>query len=124
MGIQGFFYDIRTALLPLVFIFNHDIILWNINSLPEAVMIFCMTSLGMVCFSSMIQGWFITKTSLLDRLLLLAASVVLMYPALLTGFFLPQEQRHFGYLAGLALMALAYLRQKAGARTASGEVAA
>ena len=56
VGIQGFFYDIRTALLPLVFIFNHDIILWNINSLPEAVMIFCMTSLGMVCFSSMIQG--------------------------------------------------------------------
>ena len=124
VGIQGFFYDIRTALLPLVFIFNHDIILWNINSLPEAVMIFCMTSLGMVCFSSMIQGWFITKTSLLDRLLLLGASVVLMYPALLTGFFLPQEQRHFGYLAGLALMTLAYLRQKAGARTASGEAAA
>ena len=123
VGIQGFFYDIRTALLPLVFIFNHDIILWNINSLPEAVMIFCMTSLGMVCFSSMIQGWFITKTSLLDRLILFCATVVLMYPALLTGFFLPHEQRHLGYIAGLALMILAYLRQKAGAKNAASKEA-
>lgn len=125
VGIQGFFYDIRTALLPLVFIFNHDIILWNIDSLPMAVMIFCMTSLGMVCFSSLVQGWFVTKTSILDRVLLLGASIVLMYPALLTGFFLPNEQRHLGYIVGLALMLLTYLRQKAGAKlAASGEAVA
>jgi hypothetical protein len=37
-----------------------------------------------------------------------------MYPALLTGFFLPHEQRHFGYAVGLALMAIVYIRQKAG----------
>ena len=86
-------------------------------------MIFCMTSLGMVCFSSMIQGWFITKTSLLDRLILFCATVVLMYPALLTGFFLPHEQRHLGYIAGLALMILAYLRQKAGAKNAASKEA-
>lgn len=125
VGIQGFFYDIRTALLPLVFIFNHDIILWNINSLPEAIMIFCMTSLGMVCFSSFVQGWFVIRTNIVDRLLLLAATVVLMYPALLTGFFLPHEQRHLGYIVGLALMLLAYLRQKTSAKlAASREVTA
>lgn len=116
VGIQGFFYDLRTALLPLVFIFNHDIILWNINSLPEAIMIFCMTSLGMVCFSSTIQGWYLTKTNILDRLLLFSATVTLMYPALITDFFLPHDQRYFGYLLGLALMILTWLRQKAGAK--------
>ena len=124
VGIQGFFYDIRTALLPLVFIFNHDIILWNIHSLPEAVMIFCMTSLGMISFSSLIQGWFITKTSILDRLLLFAATVALMYPALITGFFLPHDQRYLGYILGLALMILTWLRQKAGAKFAAPREAA
>ena len=114
VGIQGFFYDIRTALLPLVFIFNHDIILWNINSIPLAFFIFAMTSLGMICFTSLVQGWFVTHANLFDRILLLGASIVLMYPALLTGFFLPHEQRHFGYAVGLALMALVYIRQKAG----------
>jgi TRAP-type uncharacterized transport system fused permease subunit len=114
VGIQGFFYDIRTALLPLAFIFNHDIILWNIHSMPEAILIFCMTALGMICFSSVMQGWFIDRTNLLDRALLLAATVTLMYPALLTGFFLPYEHRHVGYAAGIGFIILAYLRQKAG----------
>lgn len=125
VGIQGFFYDIRTALLPLVFIFNHDIILWNIHSLPEAVMIFCMTSLGMICFSSLIQGWYVTKTNIIDRLLLFAATVALMYPELITGFFLPHEQRYLGYVLGVALMVLIWLRQKAGVKlTAPREAAA
>lgn len=124
VGIQGFFYDLRTALLPLVFIFNHDIILWNINSLPEAIMIFCMTSLGMVCFSSTIQGWYLTKTNILDRLLLFSATVTLMYPALITDFFLPHNQRYFGYLLGIALMILTWLRQKAGAKFSAHREAA
>ncbi len=114
VGIQGFFYDIRTALLPLFFIFNHDIILWNISSVPMAFFIFAMTALGMICFASFVQGWYVTHTNLFDRLLLLVATVILMYPALLTGFFLPHEQRHFGYAVGLALMAIVYIRQKAG----------
>ena len=73
-----------------------------------------MTSLGMICFASFVQGWYVTYTNLFDRLLLLAATVILMYPALLTGFFLPHEDRHLGYAVGLALMAIVYIRQKAG----------
>lgn len=119
VGIQGFFYDIRTALLPLFFIFNHDIILWNISSIPMAFFIFGMTSLGMICFASFVQGWYVTHTNLFDRLLLLCATVILMYPALLTGFFLPHEQRHFGYAVGLALMAVVYIRQKASLKLAA-----
>lgn len=42
-GIQGFLYDIRTAILPLMFIFNHDIILWGIDSVPEGIFLFFMT---------------------------------------------------------------------------------
>ncbi len=113
VGIQGFIYDIRTALLPFIFIFNHDIILWNIHSIPLATLIFCMTALGMISFTSLVQGWFICKTSILDRVLLLAATIVLMYPELITGFFLPHELRHCGYILGLGLMALVWLIQKA-----------
>ena len=46
-----------------------------------------------------------------------------MYPALLTGFFLPNEQRHLGYLAGLALMVLVYVRQKAGMKISASREA-
>ncbi|MBQ4077470.1 MAG: TRAP transporter permease [Mailhella sp.] len=124
VGIQGFFYDIRTALLPLFFIFNHDIILWNISSVPMAFFIFAMTALGMICFASFVQGWYVTYTNLFDRLLLLAATVILMYPALLTGFFLPHEDRHLGYAAGLALMLIVFVRQKASLKLSAKKEAA
>jgi len=90
-----------------------------------AFFIFAMTSLGMICFTSLVQGWFVTHANLFDRILLLGASIVLLYPALLTGFFLPHEQRHFGYAVGIGLMVLVYIRQKAGMRlSARKEVAA
>ncbi len=116
VGIQGFFYDIRTALLPFCFIFNHDLILWNIHSLPEAILIFCMTSLGMICFSSLVQGWYIRSTSIFDRILLALATVMLMYPSLITDFILPHTYRYAGYVVGVALMAILSLIQKSGQR--------
>lgn len=113
VGIQGFFYDIRTAILPWCFIFNHDIILWNIQSIPEAFFIFGMTALGMICFTSLVQGWLLKATNLFDRLVLLGATVMFMYPALITDLFLPHDQRYFGYLGGIGLLGIVALRQLA-----------
>jgi TRAP transporter 4TM/12TM fusion protein len=39
-GIQGFMYDIRTAILPFMFIFNSDLILHNVNSWPQGILDF------------------------------------------------------------------------------------
>ena len=41
-GLQGFMYDIRTAILPFMFIFNSDLILHNVNSWPQGLLIFAM----------------------------------------------------------------------------------
>ena len=45
-----------------MFIFNHDIILWGIDSVPEGIFLFFMTVLGCMSFASLTQGWFIAKT--------------------------------------------------------------
>ena len=116
-GIQGFLYDIRTAILPLMFIFNHDLILWEISSVPLALFIFAMTVVGCIAFASFTQGWFIRPNSLVDALLLLAVTVIQMYPALLTGFFMPNEQRYYGYIVGLGLFALLIAKQTLQGRT-------
>ena len=110
-GIQGFLYDIRTAILPLMFIFNHDIILWGIDSVPEGIFLFFMTVLGCMSFASLTQGWFIAKNTLPDALLLACSTIIMLYPALLTGFFLPHDQRYWGYLIGIGIMGLlAYMQ--------------
>ena len=96
VGVQGFLYDIRTAIIPVFFLFNSDILLIGIESLPVSLMIFAMTGLGMVAVSSAIQGWLIDKVNILERLILVAATVVLMFPALISGYVLPYEQRWSG----------------------------
>ena len=48
-GMQGFMYDIRTAILPFMFIFNSDLILHNVISWPQGILIFRHDLHGQLC---------------------------------------------------------------------------
>ena len=122
VGVQGFLYDIRTVLLPMCFLFNTDLLLLGIDGWIPALFIFAMTSIGMIAFSSAIQGWLIERATVLERLLLLAVTAVMMFPALVTGYFLPWSERWWGYAAGLALLAATVFLQRA--RTSGKRAAA
>ena len=79
-GIQGFFYDIRTAILPFIFIFNPELLLIGVTSFWHGALVFCMALLAMFAFSSLVQRWFVVKTTLFESLLLVAAVVGLFRP--------------------------------------------
>jgi TRAP transporter 4TM/12TM fusion protein len=63
-GIQGFMYDIRTAILPFMFIFNSDLILHNVNSWAQGILIFVMACFGNFAFASATQGWFVARNKI------------------------------------------------------------
>ncbi len=112
-GIQGFMYDIRTAILPFMFVLNHDLILWGINSWSQALLIFAMTCIGAFAFASATQGWFITWNRWYEIPLLLSVTLIMMrpdYTASLVG--LPYEERYWMYAVGLVVLGLVYLIQK------------
>jgi TRAP transporter 4TM/12TM fusion protein len=112
-GIQGFMYDIRTAILPFMFIFNSDLILHNISSWPVGLLVFAMACMGNFAFASATQGWLVAKNKFYEIPLLLAVTVVLMRPdaiARLLG--VAQDKRYWMYLIGLALFAGIYLLQR------------
>jgi len=111
-GIQGFLYDIRTAILPVMFIFNHDLILWGITSVPEALFIFAMTIIGAMAFASVTQNWMIAKNTIFEGCLLMVATIIMLFPALVTGAFMPHDMRYFGYIPGLMVIGLVYLLQR------------
>lgn len=121
-GIQGFLYDIRTAILPVMFIFNHDIILWGVDNLFVGLFLFAMTVLGCMAFSSLTQGWFITRTTAVDRIILAFATIILLYPQLITGFFLPYSLRYVGYAFGVAALGGLALMQMVRGRNMAPEV--
>ena len=112
-GIQGFMYDIRTAILPFMFIFNSDLILHNINSWPQGIMIFVLACLGNFAFASATQGFFIAKNKIWELPMLLCVTLILMRPDYIAKILgLPHEQRYWTCLIGLALMGLIYILQR------------
>ncbi|SMC21044.1 TRAP transporter, 4TM/12TM fusion protein [Desulfacinum hydrothermale DSM 13146] len=112
-GIQGFMYDIRTAILPFMFIFNHDLILHGINSWTQGLLIFAMACLGNFAFASATQGWFITRNRFYEVPLLLGVTVIMMRPDAVAGWVgVPMDQRYWMYAAGLVLFAGIYFLQR------------
>ncbi|MBF0194901.1 MAG: TRAP transporter permease [Magnetococcales bacterium] len=99
-GIQGFTYDMRTAILPFMFIFNTDLILiqgievggsamqssswiW-INDWTVWVSLFCLATIAMFAFVSAIMGWNAGPAKWWERLLLLLICLGLFRPDLLS----------------------------------------
>ncbi|HEB49890.1 MAG TPA: TRAP transporter permease [Desulfobulbus sp.] len=112
-GLQGFMYDIRTAILPFMFIFNSDLILHNINSWTQGILIFAMTCLGNFAFASATQGWFITKNKVWEIPLFLCVCFILMRPDQVAAWLgMAHGQRYWTYLIGLGLYGALYLMQR------------
>ena len=103
-GIQGFLYDIRTAILPFMFIFNADLILHNINSWPQGLLVFVMACAGNCAFVAATQGWFARRNRWYEIPFLLSVTFALMRPdAVARWMGLADEQRYWAYLIGAAI---------------------
>jgi len=112
-GIQGFIYDLRTAVIPFMFVFNAELVLYGINNWTQAILIFVMAMLGAFAFTNVVQGWFLTKNKWYEIPLFLIASLILFYPAAVTKFFnLDYNLRYYVYPVGIAVYGLSYLIQK------------
>lgn len=109
-GIQGFLYDIRTAIIAFMFIFNHELILHNINSWGGALLIFSMACIGSFSFAAATQGWFISKNRWYEIPFLLIVAFLMMQPATAAEW-LRLENKYIIYIAGLVITGLIYLNQ-------------
>jgi TRAP transporter 4TM/12TM fusion protein len=112
-GVQGFLYDIRTGILPFMFIFNTDLLLQDIYSWPQGLLIFFMACVGNFAFASATQGWFVARNKLWEIPLFLAVTWIMFRPdAMASWFGVGRDQRYWFYLMGLALYGLIYLIQR------------
>jgi TRAP transporter 4TM/12TM fusion protein len=112
-GIQGFMYDLRTAIIPFMFVFNSDLILYKITSWPLGFLIFLMGVCAAFCFTSAVQGWFIVKNRWYDVPFLLLATLLLFNPGALSDWIpFMGATKYSMYPVGLALMIFVYLMQR------------
>ncbi len=112
-GIQGFKYDLRTAVIPFMFVFNPELVLHGVENVFQGFLIFGMAVLGAFAFTNAVQGRFIVKNKWYEVLLFLLAALIFFYPAILTkAFHWNESLRYYMGFAAAAVYALAYLTQR------------
>ena len=92
-GIQGFAYDIRTALLPFLFIFNTELLLIDVTPM-KAVFVFIVAVIAMMLFAAATQGYFLARNKIWETVMLLLVAFTLFRPGYwLDQWIPPYEQR-------------------------------
>ena len=88
-GIQGFIYDMRTAILPFIFIFNPELLLIGIDSVWHGLLIFAVTMLALLSFSSLTQGWTLVSNRIHEGVMLAVVVMMLFRPGIFMNLIYP-----------------------------------
>ncbi|MEL6463735.1 MAG: TRAP transporter permease [Pseudomonadota bacterium] len=100
-GVQGFAYDIRTALLPFLFIFNTDLLLIDVG-FAKAILVFFISLIAMLLFAAATQGYFIAKSKAWETVALLIIAFMLFRP----DYLLDQVSQKYQSASGPAALDL------------------
>ncbi len=91
-GIQGFYYEMRTAILPFVFLYNPEILLIGIESTGQLIWVLLTAVLACMAFACATQAFMLTRARWWEVVLLLAAMIVLFRPDLPQNALYPPYQ--------------------------------
>jgi TRAP transporter 4TM/12TM fusion protein len=123
-GFQAFKYEIRTGLLPFIFIFNNELILIGVNSIWHFFLVLASSLSAMLLFVAATQNHFLTRNRLWEGAALLLVCFTLFRP----GFWMdhlvaPFDDRPPSELNAIvtALPADEFLRLKLRGENASGK---
>ena len=125
-GVQAFLYDLRTAILPFMFVFNSDLLLWGIDRWWEIGVIFATSTIAMFAFAALTQNYLTTRNRIHDMALLILSCFVLLRPRAMGEILvaagaakcLPQSVmtvlacKFLWYAVGAALFFAVYLLQR------------
>ncbi|MBL4907991.1 MAG: TRAP transporter permease [Sneathiella sp.] len=78
-GFIAFFYSLRTAILPFLFIFNTDLLLINVTPL-EGAFVFVIATGAMLLFTAGTQGYFLARSKIWESALLILIAFTLFRP--------------------------------------------
>lgn len=80
-GIQAFRYEIRTGLLPFIFIFENQILMIGIHGIGEFVLVVTSAILAMFMFVAATQGYFLVRNKWYEAAALLLVCFTLFRPS-------------------------------------------
>jgi TRAP transporter 4TM/12TM fusion protein len=92
-GVQAFWYSLRTGILPIVFLFNHELLLIGIESIWHGLTVIVTSLIGILVFTAATQGWFINKLRWYEIIVFLFISLSLLAPEAVLNKFYPKFEQ-------------------------------
>ncbi|WP_069300069.1 TRAP transporter permease [Neptunicoccus sediminis] len=78
-GLVAFFYSLRTAALPFLFIFNTELLLIEVTWV-QGIFVFVVATIAMLLFAAATQGWFLARNRFYETIALLLVAFTLFRP--------------------------------------------
>tara|TARA_R110002020_G_scaffold327121_2_gene542802 strand:+ start:39206 stop:41950 length:2745 start_codon:yes stop_codon:yes gene_type:complete len=78
-GLIAFFYSLRTAALPFLFIYNTELLLIDVTW-AQGIFVFIVATVAMLLFAAATQGWFLAKNRFYEGAALLLIAFTLFRP--------------------------------------------
>jgi len=89
-GLQAFWYSLRTGILPIVFLFNHELLLIGIENIWHGLLVIITSLIGILVFTSASQAWFINRLKWYEIVIFLLVSISLLAPEFILNKFYPK----------------------------------
>ena len=89
-GFQSFWYSLRTGILPIVFLFNHELLLIGIENIWHALIVVFTSLAGILIFTAATQGWFFNKLKIYEIIIFLLIALALLRPDFILNKFIPK----------------------------------
>ena len=89
-GLQAFWYSLRTAILPVMFIFNNELLLIGIDDWFHAIIVIVTSLIAILVFTAATQQWFLTKMRWYEVIAFLVISMSLFRPGFILDQFYPE----------------------------------
>ena len=86
-GIQGFIYEIRTAILPFMFIFNTELLMIGITSWAHFGWVVFSAITACFAFAATTQGYFLTRNRVWETVALIVVTFSLFRPDIYRDWF-------------------------------------
>ena len=89
-GMQAFWYSLRTGILPIVFLFNHELLLIGVENFWHAILVIITSLIGILIFTSATQRWFFDKLRWYEIIIFLIVSISFLSPEFILNKFYPK----------------------------------
>ena len=89
-GLQAIWYSLRTGILPIVFLFNHELLLIGVDNIWHALLVITTSLIGILVFTAATQRWFINKLRFYEIIAFLIISLSFLAPDFVLNKFYPK----------------------------------